>query len=468
MPPEDPTTLADALVVIAELRAENAALRQQLATLQAQLDEVLRRLSQNSSNSNKPPSSDGPAAPPRPLKKRGRKPGGQPGHKGHRRALIACPDFIRPAVPSACAACGEALHGLDPKPSRHQVTDLPPLRAEVTEYQRHRLRCRCGHVTEADWPRDMPRGAFGPRLTAFVGYLGGVCHLSHDQTQKLCADVLGIAMARGSVANYRGHVALSLRQAHEETRRAVQQAAQVHADETPLCPHGRGGWLWVGVCAQATSFVCALGRSHHEASELLGEDFRGLLTTDQHGAYNVVPGERRQLCWAHLARSFQELSEQPGFLGSVGEDLVVQTRKVFRLWHQLKAGHQLRPRWVQRMKKVRARVEALLAEGAAWDAPLAKRCQQLWEQRASLWTFVAHEDVEPTNNAAERALRPAVVWRKKSYGPRSERGRAFVQCVLSVVGTARKQGRDVWAYLQEAAVAMVRQVACPKLLAQGP
>jgi YD repeat-containing protein len=130
--------------------------------------------------------------------------------------------------------------GLDPKPSRHQVTNLPPLRAEVTEYQRHRLRCGCGHVTEVDWPRDMPRGAFGPGLTALVGYLGGVCHLSHDQTQKLCADVLGITMARGSVVNYRGHVACSLREPQAETVRAVRQAPHLHADEMAQCPHGRG------------------------------------------------------------------------------------------------------------------------------------------------------------------------------------------------------------------------------------
>lgn len=436
--------------------------------MQAQLDEVMRRLSQNSSNSSKPPSSDGPGSAPSGRPKTGRRPGGQKGHKGHRRALVDQPDVMLPAIPSSCAACGGSLHGRDPKPSRHQVTDLPPLRPIVTEYQRHRLRCPCGHVTEADWPSDMPSGAFGPRLTALVGYLGAECHLSHDQTQRLCRDVFGISMARGSVANYRGHVATALRSAHEETASAVQHATHAHLDETPQCPHGRGGWVWVGVCAEAVHFVCAQERSHVVARQMLGEDFRGLITTDQHGAYNVVADERRQLCWAHLQRAFVELSERPGLLGSVGEDLVRQTRTLFRWWHQLRAGRQLRVRWEQRMRKLRVRVERLLAEGAALKAPLSGRCAQLLEQRASLWTFVRHEGLEPTNNAAERALRPVVVWRKKSYGPRSEDGRDFVARVASVVATLRCRGESAWSYLTRATEAWVQRVACPKLLAQGP
>src|SRR5215207_5224850 len=157
-----------------------AGLREQVSTvddLKAEIEELRERLGQNSSNSSKPPSSDPPSYKPKPRREpQGRQRGGQPGHQGSTRKLLPAAevDHLVELKPAACAGCGRKLRGADPTPGRRQVSEVPPVRAEVTEYGRHALRCRrCRTLTLADWPVEMPPGAFGPRAQAAVGYLTG-------------------------------------------------------------------------------------------------------------------------------------------------------------------------------------------------------------------------------------------------------------------------------------------------------
>jgi len=184
-----------------------ASLREQVTQvddLKAEIAELRERLGRNSSNSSRPPSSDPPsyqAKPPR--EPQGRKQGGQPGHQGSTRQLLPAEEVDRlvELKPAACAGCGRRLCGNDPAPERHQVSEVPVVRAEVTEYRRHALGCRrCGAVTRADWPVEMPRGAFGPRAQAVVGYLTGRLGASHRDVTEAIAVLYGMRVSTGSVS----------------------------------------------------------------------------------------------------------------------------------------------------------------------------------------------------------------------------------------------------------------------------
>src|SRR5215211_3209258 len=163
-----------------------AVLREQAATvddLKAEIAELRERLGQNSSNSSKPPSSDPPSYKPQPRREtKGRKRGGQPGHQGSARRLLPAEEVDRfvELKPPTCSACGRKLRGADPAPERRQVSEVPVVRAEVTEYRRHALRCRgCGALTRADWPAGAAGPSFGPRAQAVVSYLTGRLGMSH-------------------------------------------------------------------------------------------------------------------------------------------------------------------------------------------------------------------------------------------------------------------------------------------------
>jgi transposase len=181
-----PAAQAALLALFAKLQSEIADLRQQVADLNA-------RLGQNSHNSSKPPSTDGPTVKRRPSQEpSGRKRGAQPGHELHRRPLLPADEQI-PCKPSACRRCGEALTGSDPHPLRHQVIELPPIKPLVTEYQLHRLVCpHCGTFTCATLPQGVPIGQQGPRLQAALAVLTGAYRLSKSQAETLYADLVSV------------------------------------------------------------------------------------------------------------------------------------------------------------------------------------------------------------------------------------------------------------------------------------
>jgi len=246
---EQPATLEEALALLAALRAEmaqqKALLEAQIAVLQAQLHEALRRLQQNSSNSDKPPSSDGPGNKPPPKKpSSGRPQGGQKGHKGSARSLVDNPDKVIPCKPDVCACCGLPLTGNDPAPERHQVTELPEVKPLVIEYQRHTLHCDgCGSSTKGAFPQGVSYRSFGVRLTAVVGWLAGKFHLSHrDITEMLC-EGFGIELGLGSVSNCQEQVSLALTLPVRDVAAHVQSSCRLHADETGFRLQGQRGWL---------------------------------------------------------------------------------------------------------------------------------------------------------------------------------------------------------------------------------
>jgi transposase len=461
-------------------RARDARLAEQDARIAALEDEVRQLkalLGRNASNSSTPPSAN-PLGAPKPVvkKKSKRRPGGQPGHPPHLKQLLPAGrvNIIHALLPKECEHCHAALPAPaapgDPEPTRFQAIELPPVVAVVSEYQGHARTCPCcGRITRAAIPRDILAHGVGPRLTATLSYFSGCHGVSKRGVEEIAAAVFDAPVALGTVANLEQEVSAALAAPHQEAVAAVRAAAVKHADETSWKLAGKLCWLWAAASAGVAAFVIHARRSAAGLAALLGGEIQGILCSDRWGVYNGVPAGRRQVCWAHLKRDFQKVVDRGGPSQSVGRQGLRIVKKVFAAWHAFQGGQGTRAQLEAELDPVAVRLNRVLLEGA-WlgeDKAVATFCENVLALEAALWTFVTTEGVEPTNNFMERLLRRAVLWRKRSFGSRSQAGLRFVERILTVVQTRRLQGQSVLNYLHDALRAHRAGQPCPKLVSAG-
>ncbi|HEY7060782.1 MAG TPA: IS66 family transposase [Chloroflexota bacterium] len=417
---------------------------------QERIRDLEARLGQTSANSSRPPSADPPQTPARPTAPpSGRKRGGQPGHRGTYRALLLVEqvDEVVAVVPEVCRHCGqpfpEATRRRRDRVWRHQVVELLPLAVRVTEYQ-----------------MGVPRRPFGARLTAVIALLSGRYRLSRREVRHLLQDLWEIKVSLGAVVRQEQAQSAALAPVVEETRAAVQQAAVVNIDETAWRQEQRRAWLWTVVTGALTVFWINRSRGGAVVEQVLGSQFAGVVGSDRWSAYNRFPAERRALCYAHLRRDFQALVDRGGAAEPIGRWGLAEIKRLFTFWHRFRAGEFDRPELRRRLIPLQARLARLLRRGQDNpDHKAAGLCRELTKWWPALWTFARVEGVEPTNNGAERALRPAVLWRKGSFGSNSEAGSRFVERLLTVVATCRQQGRPLLDFLVAAVQAATGQPA---------
>ncbi|MCI0673844.1 MAG: IS66 family transposase [Myxococcaceae bacterium] len=431
--------------------------------------ELKARLNTNSTNSGKPPSSDGPEVQRRPRKKKGRKRGGQPGHKGTRRQLVpteACSKVV-PVSPGPCIACGGEVKVRPDAPPffRHQVWEVPEVKPLVTEYQLHAGPCSgCGRWHMAQLPEGVPEGAFGPRLTALVAYMTGGMRLSKRLVKAFLADVMRVPVGLGQVTRLEAQVSSALEVPVEKAHEYVRQQKVANGDETRWRQEGKTAWLWVVATALVTVFRIATSRGSDVARALL-KGFEGFFVSDRYSGYAWVDTLRRQVCWAHLLRDFLGWTERSGPAVALGEALVEETLKLFALAQRVRDGTLRWGTFQYRMSGVRAEVARLLREAEVCpDAKVASQAEALLKLEGALFTFMHHPEVPPTNNFAERQLRQAVILRKLSHGTQSEGGSRYVERVLTAVTTLKQQGRDVLGFLTAAVEAQLHGLPPPSLL----
>lgn len=470
--------------ILEQILDRMAALEEELSSLRIENERLREQTQRSSRNSSQPPSSDTPDKPPRRERKSsGKKRGAQPGHEGHQRKLYQ-PEECRSVNdhrPTKCGDCGTALSGDDPNPLRHQVVELPESPPLVDEHRLHRLMCpACGETTRGSLPSDVPACGYGPRLAAAVGALGGKYRQSDRQTQEMLEDFFQVEVALGTVNNLRQEVCEALAAPVTEAAEFARQQEAANMDETGWRqgnsdgknPTRRKAWLWVMVTSWVTVFQVHLSRGQASAKELLGE-FAGYLITDRWTGYSWWPLDRRQLCWAHLIREFQKIADRGDESQKIGEGLLAQAHKLFELWHRVRDGTLTREGFAAAVVKIRAAVEKCLAEGASYEAArgdhsararTARTCRELLKVEQAFWLFVRVAGIEPTNNAAERALRPAVIWRRISLGTQSSLGSQFVARMLTVTQTLRSQKRPVLEFLTAACKAVRLGKAAPSLL----
>jgi transposase len=326
---------------IEQLEAEVCELKGLLAQALRRIAELERQVAQNSQNSSRPPSSDGPGVVRRAKGPSGKKPGGQKGHKGHHRALVS-PERVnatQEVKPSTCRKCQQRLEGEDRRPQRHQVVEVPALTAQVTEYRLHRLACgQCGARTRAALPKEVPSTCVGPHLTALLAFMTGRMRLSKREAREFLVEALGVSVSVGSISAVEGRASAALSPVYQQAEAFVRPQPWVNMDETGWRQRRRRAWLWVRATRKVSVFRVASTRSKSEAQGQLGEDFRGVAITDRFVGYNWVDTAQRQVCWAHLARDFQGLSQEQGLAGLVGQALVAQTSALFHAWGRYKRG----------------------------------------------------------------------------------------------------------------------------------
>ncbi len=459
-PPSIPADLWDSFPPAA--RAVIATQHERIAHLEARVAELEARLGQNSSNSSKPPSSDGPQGKPAPPKTpSGKRRGGQPGHRKHERVILP-PDQVLDHKPTRCRRCAAALTGDDPHPLVDQVLDLPDKLRHVVHHRRHTLACPCCGTRTTAPPVPAAASGFGPKLTAAVAYLSGVGRLGKRAIRTLFADLCDIPVSLGAVSKLEATVSRALAPihaaAHEHTK-----GLDANVDETSWKQGTSKAWLWVAVTTLLTVFLIRPHRNRAAFDALAGPT-PGVVTSDRFPVYTHLRGNRRQVCWAHLRRDFQAMIDRKNAGSEVGEELLLHADILFDHWERVRDGTRTR-RWFRRTHAgwLRAEVKALLESGSGCSCgKTAGVCREILAVEESLWTFAGRDGVEPTNNAAERAVRHAVCWRKTSYGTDSERGSRFVEQVLTVVASCRQQGRSVLDFLVKAVSGQK-----PSLLPQG-
>lgn len=457
---------------IAARDARIADLEQQVATLMEQLAELAEKVGQNSSNSHLPPSSDSPGRRrERNAQKKSkgkRKRGAQQGHEGAHRELLP-PEKVSKFVdlyPPECENCWNPLPQVpDPLPKRHQQTEVPRVEPYTTEWRRHAVTCpRCAYRTRAGYDENIiPASPFGPHLMAIIALVTGYYHLSRRKAVGLLSDILGVRVSLGALSAVEARVSDAVQPAVEEAWEQVGQAEVKHTDGTSWYQAGLSMALWTVATAAATVFKIVADNSKGTLRPLYGA-LRGILVSDRAKALNFWAMERRQICWAHLLRKYISFSERDGPAGAFGRQLLDYTGVVFEYWHTYKAGKLSRKTLIEWMVPVRQQVETLLAQAVGADiAGLSGSCADILEHKAALWTFVEKDGVDPTNNHGERELRSFVIWRKRSFGTQSARGNVFAASLMTVAHTARKQKKNVLAFLTKCCEAQRDKTAAPSL-----
>ncbi len=443
-----------------------------------QFKKKIAQLEKNSKTSSKPPSSDGPQdkdLKPETQKKdpAKRKPGGQHGHKGTCRKLIPVEDVdeIIPYYPDRCEGCGKQLPQDETavttgEPFRWQVTEIEPIKAAVTEHQAHTTLCECGCHTAAALPPEIVKSNFGSRLTAIIAYLAAVLHVSRRGTCEFFITFLNIQIALGSIQNLLEDTSKALDPIDKVLKDTLPEEPVLNADETGW----RDRWLWIFVAPMFIYFQAARSRGHTVLLDVLGAVYNGILCVDRWGAYTKYHKGLFQICWAHLKRDFLGILKIGYSIQSADAIFFAQTmeklrKQIMAIWYQFKAGKISRLILIKKTRSIIYAMKRCLKRYMhSEDRCVRNLAGRLYRRFDHLFTFIFYEGVEPTNNIAERGIRPAVQWRKICFGNRSNNGAVLTSRLLTVTRTCWLQKRNPLEFLVEAVTAYRTGNSTPSLI----
>lgn len=443
--------------LLAAIERDPEAVVELVVSLMARIEDLERQANRSSRNSSLPPSGDSPdARKERPKKSSGRRQGGQPGHRGQHRPMVANPNRVETYWPSQCDGCGapvgEEDRVADGEPVCHQVSDIRVV-VDVCEHQRMRTRCKCGHRTLAPLPAGVPEGAFGATVAAAASTLTAA-RVSRRETGRLLEDLCGVRVSAASVEALVKQASEALEDPYERILRHLDEAKVRCADETSWRQAGSSRWLSVAAAVDAALFQIAVRRDRDATRALLGDDPEGVIVSDRYAVYLYIDATKRQLCLAHLLRDFVALGERAGAPGRLGRQLKRCLADTFKILNQSGRDRADLSVLAADLAPCRQRLQELLQQGARGrDKQTARFCEGLLERYDALWTFTRIAGVPATNNTAERALRHGVIWRKTSYGTQTDHGDRAVERLLTIRETCRLQRRRLHTYLVDAITA---------------
>lgn len=426
-----------------------------------ELERIVAKLTENSSNSSRPPSSDPPWNKKEPSRKTPskRKQGGQPGHKGKKRELLP-PEMVTEThdlFPATCSCCRlpftQEMQIPSMNPLRHQVTDLPKIVPITTEYRCHSVLCSCGHRTVAALPEEVAQSEFGPGVHAVIAYLMAAHRVTRRGITEIMGSIFGISISTGAVCNVAERVSEACVPVGGVIKKYIASALSLNIDETGWKDKGKRCYLWTFVALRAVFFLISPSRGAKVLKEVLGEQFAGIITSDDHSAYNSYHKKGiRQLCWPHLIRKLKALKDgrSSPHAYCFARNMLKEAGAIFTLWHAFKASGGSREQLWEMTLPIQERIhdycEIFLHSKDSLVGTRAKKTLANWDH---LFTFLKYEGVEPTNNLAEQKLRPAVQWRKICFGSQSSTGLRFTERLSTVVGTCRINGINPFNFLVE-------------------
>lgn len=431
-----------------ELEAKVCRLEELLKQALEKIAQLEARLNRNSKNSSKPPSTDQKANTADKDKSL------RHGREGKARPSFP-PDKIDKQVQCTqenCPHCGSFKINLNGRASEIlQQAELPEIKATITEYHLQRYSCKeCGKNSTAPLPPGIPDSSFGPKLMGLLVTLTGVLHVAKREAIQLIKDLYGIDMGLGSVPNMEERVSAALNPVYDRIHKFVLiHEFPTHFDETGWRDKGKRHFVWLATCQHAAFYRIDRNRSAAAFQRLIGkETWDAPAVTDRYAVYKSF--KTHQFCLAHLIREFKGYGEREGPDKAIGSALENELRLSCKIHGKYREGRISLIERNRRLGARKRRVEYWLDDGLANGSDaLSKICGTLLEDFEKLWTFTKILGMEPTNNMAERDLRKLVIWRRKSYGTRSERGKRFVERVTTVAQTVRKHRGNILHFVQE-------------------
>ena len=383
-------------------------------------------------------------------KRRAKKPGAKPGHEGHARPAPEQIDHRVAHEAPCCPDCQGPLNRTGRK-RRRLIEDLADdVRAEATEHTIHRDWCpACKKQVEPVVPDAMPACTIGHNLVTLSAYLHFGVGTSTRQVVDVFNTHLKSKISDGGLTDIWHRLAITLEPWYRQIHDDCLDAAVLHADETGWHRNGDLVWLWCFAARDATFYLIHDSRGHDALDEFFVREFDGCLVTDFWSTYNKVNSRLNQKCWAHLLREVRDVDDSPS---GTRDDWIAFSKKLRRLFGdamRLAAADLTDDERDHRVMLLHTRMADLGVFD--WQHPDAKRlAKRLHAERIALLTFAEFPHVPPTNNHAEREIRPAVLMRKTSYGSATARGMHTRAVLMTVYRTLKKRNLDPLAELRTA------------------
>lgn len=418
-----------------------AALAEENAELRSRIEQLESRLNQDSSNSSSPPSSE------KPFKKKRKstgakkgKTGGKKGHEGHQQAFLEPTETQEPA-PEICPSCGSSEFLNLTSYYTHQWIELPEIKPEVVHFILHKGECACcGKTAKASIPREHRTG-YGPNLSAVIAEMAGTQGDRRSTVRNFCSSVLGFHISLGAIQKVIDRVSAAIEPHYEAIADKARSAEVNNVDETSWTRSGVLHWLWVMASSTAAFFMVHSNRNK-EAFASLVKDWEGILVSDGYGVYCKWVG-LRQTCLAHLIRDARGLCERKDpEIARFGKWAMNELQRLCHMGHETPTIGQWRAFY--------ARLIHLIAKHRDRQDAAGVFARRLEREIDSLWVFLVENGVSCTNNFAERMLRYAVLWRKRSQGTSSAKGDRWVERILSLRQTCRLHSKSTFQVLADA------------------
>jgi transposase len=431
--------------IILAQAAQISALQKEIEALRLKLEKNQKKPVTNSKNSSQPPSQD--QKPGKMVNRPKRKHGPAQGHEKHERKLVAQPDHVVELKAKSCSDCQadlseQAAELIDV----NQITELPEAKAEVIEVRQYSVTCQqCGRVEIKQPPEGLEMGrTFGSRLEATVTYYRQEQHMSYERTEASMLALHGVEISQGGIDQIMQRSGQQGLQATVEIQRTVQHSAVVNSDETGARVDGQKAWEWVFCTLTAILHVIKPTRGTDEIRSVMGNHRPEVWVSDCLPAQLKAAAWLFQICLAHQLRNLQAASEL--------YPLAFWPRAMQALFrHAIHLRNQRDKLSINQYQAQVLRVEWLcnrLLNRTVIQPEVLKLQRRYQKHRQHLFVFLYRNDVSPTNNVSERALRPSVIHRKVTGGFRSQWGADAYAALASVIDTAALIGVNAFDALQ--------------------